>query len=167
MNLLLGISLPLASQQKNFFKVSARLLNQNDFNPLRCQGILKHFALQSKVVKPLSLQSDFIDKNLNINDGFIKKNNTGPLKQKIGLNPNEISLFGLRNKQCKKIGEFICAVSFKASLNCVVDVYNFVKSLSVDDDILVFDCSKNAEAFSFTVGSIVIFFSIPYSFILF
>ena len=74
MNLLLGISLPLASQQKNFFKVPTRLLNQNDFNPLRCQGILKHFSIQSKVVKPLSLQSNFVDKNLNINDGYIKKN---------------------------------------------------------------------------------------------
>ena len=74
MNLLLGISLPLASQQKNFFKVTTRSLNQNDFNPLRCQGILKHFALQSKVVKSLSLQSNFVDKNLNINDGCIKKN---------------------------------------------------------------------------------------------
>jgi hypothetical protein len=74
MNLLLGISLPLASQQKNFFKVATRSLNQNDFNPLRCQGILKHFALQSKVVKPLSLQSNFVAKNLNINDGYIKKN---------------------------------------------------------------------------------------------
>ena len=74
MNLLLGISLPLASKQKNFFKVTSRSLHQNDFNPLRCQGILKHFALQSKVVKPLSLQSDFVDKNLNINDGYIKKN---------------------------------------------------------------------------------------------
>ena len=74
MNLLLGISLPLASQQKNFFKVTTRSLNQNDFNPLRCQGILKHFALQSKVVKPLSLQSNFVAKNLNINDGYIKKN---------------------------------------------------------------------------------------------
>jgi len=73
MNLLLGISLPLASQQKNFFKVTTRSLNQNDFNPLRCQGILKHFALQSKVVKPLSLQSNFVAKNLNINDGYIKK----------------------------------------------------------------------------------------------
>lgn len=74
MNLLLGNSLPLAIQQKNFFKVPTRSLNQNDFNPLRCQGILKHFFLQSKVVKPLSLQSDFVDKNLNINDGYIKKN---------------------------------------------------------------------------------------------
>jgi len=73
MNLLLGISLPLASQQKNFFKVTTRSLNQNDFKPLRCQGILKHFALQSKVVKPLSLQSNFVAKNLNINDGYIKK----------------------------------------------------------------------------------------------
>ena len=74
MNLLLGISLPLASKQKNFFKVTSRSLHQNDFNPLRCQGILKHFAPQSMVVNPLSLQSDFVDKNLNINDGFIKKN---------------------------------------------------------------------------------------------
>ena len=74
MNLLLGISLPLASQQKNFFKVTTCSLNQNDFKPLRCQGILKHFALQSKVVKPLSLQSNFVAKNLNINDGYIKKN---------------------------------------------------------------------------------------------
>ncbi len=74
MNLLMGISLPLASQQKNFSKVTTRLLNQNDFNPLRCQGILKYLALQSKVVKPLSLQSNFVDKNLNINDGSIKKN---------------------------------------------------------------------------------------------
>ena len=74
MNLLLGISLPLASQQKNFFKVTTCSLNQNDFKPLRCQGILKYLALQSKVVKPLSLQSNFVDKNLNINDGSIKKN---------------------------------------------------------------------------------------------
>ena len=74
MNLLLGISLPLASQQKKFFKVTTCSLNQNDFKPLRCQGISKHFALQSKVVKPLSLQSNFVAKNLNINDGYIKKN---------------------------------------------------------------------------------------------
>lgn len=74
MNLLLGNSLPLASKQKNFFKVTTRSLNQNDFNPLRCQGILNHLSLQSKVVKPLSLQSNFVDKNLNINDGYIKKN---------------------------------------------------------------------------------------------
>jgi hypothetical protein len=74
MNLLLGNSLPLASKQKNFFKVSTRSPNQTDFNLLRCQGILNHLFLKSKVVKTLSLQSKFVDKNLNINDGYIKKN---------------------------------------------------------------------------------------------
>ena len=74
MNLLLGIPLPLACQQKNFFKVPARSLNQNDFNPLRYQSILKHFALQSKVVKFLSLRSNFVEKNFKINNGHIKKN---------------------------------------------------------------------------------------------
>ena len=74
MKLLLGISLPLASNQKNFLKVPTRSLNQNDSNPLCRQGILKHFSPQSKVVKALSLQSNFADKNLNINDGYIKKN---------------------------------------------------------------------------------------------
>ena len=74
MNLLLGNSLPLASKQKNFFKVTTRSLYQNDFNPLRFQGILNRLSLQSKIVKPLSLQSNFVDKNLNINDGYIKKN---------------------------------------------------------------------------------------------
>ena len=74
MNLLLGISLPLASNQKNFLKVLIRSLNQNDSNSLRRQGILKHLFLQSKVVKPLSLQSNFVDKNFNINDCYIKKN---------------------------------------------------------------------------------------------
>ena len=76
MNLLMGISLPLASQQKNFSKVTTRLLKQNDFNPLRCQGFLKYLALQSKVVKPLSLQSNFVDKNLNINDISRNDNNS-------------------------------------------------------------------------------------------
>ncbi len=104
MNLLLGISLPLASQQKNFFKVPTRSLNQNDFNPLRCQGIYKHFALQSKIVNPLFLQSNFVDKNLNINDGYIKKN--ALLKTLVFAKPS-LSFFHSAGKHNCSIGQGI------------------------------------------------------------
>ncbi len=122
MKLILGNSLPLATDQENFSKLPYRFQSNNILKPLQGQGVSNFcvtFELNqiTKLIRSLFLQSNLVVKILYFNIGHIKKNRCSHIKQQIYIGFYDMNLFGLRIEQCKKIGEFVFANTCRVSLN--------------------------------------------------
>lgn len=148
MNLILGISVPLANERKNFFKVTSRFQCQNDLKTLRCQGVLNTFDpnsvnQKSRVFKSSGLQFILVDKILKFNDGYIKKKNAYPRKQQLNLGLYKMCLFGSRDKLCEITGDSICSVVCRVSFNS--KTHTLVKTPVLERPSLCFSqgCGKH------------------------